>query len=157
MEINDLVVKKNIENPKEVITIYADGAFRLLSNTGGIGIVMKCGNYEKKIMKKIQASQILEVELSAILVALQNIKTKNLPIEIYSDSEPALLLLTRKQTTKKEPYVKIIGEIRKLSRDLQIHYSWIRGHNGNIGNELADFLSKLALDKGDFMENVINN
>ena len=129
---------------RDFIEIYADGA--CLGNPGpmGIGIYFKYGRHEKKISKLIGNGTNNIAEMSAIYEALLTIKNKELPIIIYTDSQYAQKVLSGAWSPKANiELVNIIKGLICSFPDLQI--LWVRGHNGNAGNEIADVLANEAL------------
>jgi ribonuclease HI len=124
--------------------VYADGA--CIGNPGpaGVGVYLKFGSHEKRIGKFIGENLTNNIaELTAILTALEAIKSKELPINIYTDSQYAIGVLSKNFNAKAN--VELIGNIkRKLSEFPNLKFHWIRGHNGNSGNEIADFLANAA-------------
>lgn len=94
------------------------------------------------------------MELTAILEAIRyccSFKDFN-NITIYSDSEYAIkcVLGVYKKLTKNIEFIKKIQSELYLatSSGYEIDFEWVRGHNGNVGNEMADYYANMALNQG---------
>lgn len=95
-----------------------------------------------------------EMELLAILRALQWAQEERVPVLIYSDSQYALNCSTVwARAWRAKGWTKKGGEIRNLALIQQIYgtaqgvdvrWEWIRGHTGNRYNETADRLAEKA-------------
>ena len=90
-------------------------------------------------------STVFQAELIAIESALIDIQSSTRPIgsvRIYSDSQSALMALSR---PNKDKWVEgIRRKLLRLGRDLDIKIGWVKAHVGFKANEMADELAKLA-------------
>jgi len=84
-----------------VIEIYTDGA--CVPNPGkmGIGIVFRYKGKQREISRLIGDGTNQVAELTAIKVALMEIKDKSIPTTVYSDSMYALNIISGKWRPKK--------------------------------------------------------
>ena len=129
-----------------MVEIYTDGS--CLKNPygpSGSGVVMIYGKYVKTISYSIGSSTNNRAELTAILKALQNIKEakRHMPITIYTDSRYAIGVCTKAtRANKNQDLVYPILEL--LSNFSEVKFKWIKGHNGNRWNEIADRLALRA-------------
>ncbi len=146
--------KESSENPdipdltdfENVICIYTDGASSGNPGPSGIGVLMRFKGHEKEISEYIGISTNNIAELEAIRTALSQVKKKDLPVRVFTDSGYAYGLLVEGWKAKKNE--ELVAEIRKmlpLFRNLK--FIRIRGHAGEEGNERADFLATLAIEK----------
>ena len=71
------------------IEIYTDGACSGNPGKGGYGIVMKVPekNYEKRFSKGFRLTTNNRMELLAVIVALEKLKSTENDIHIYTDSK----------------------------------------------------------------------
>lgn len=140
-----------------MVEIYTDGS--CLKNPygpSGSGVVMIYGKYVKTISYSIGSSTNNRAELTAILKALQNIKEakRHMPITIYTDSRYCIGVCTK--TMKANKNLDLVTTITELlSNFSQVSFKWVKGHNGNRWNEIAD---RLALSASRLTEgsNVVN-
>jgi ribonuclease HI len=136
---------------------YTDGGCRASErNPGGWGVYIKTSSSQDTPTEKFgwaldTTSSIME--LTAIKEALVALP-KGASATLFSDSREALnyceklIPIWRKNGWKNTPkeFDIILIEINKLllDKELNVTWTWIRSHNGNIGNERADALA----DKG---------
>ena len=69
------------------IEIYTDGSALGNPGKGGYGIVLKYGENIKKMNQGFLETTNNRMELLAVIVALENLKSKKIPVHIYSDSK----------------------------------------------------------------------
>ena len=80
-----------------------------------------------------------EMELTAILKALEWVYENNTSAVIYTDSQLAINLI---YTRSPRNYVNLIFDIKQLLGESNL--TWVRGHAGNKQNERADALARLG-------------
>lgn len=89
-------------------------------------------------------------ELTAIKMAFEWIKKRGLEWDshiVYSDSNYAVGLLTKNWKASKNQ--ELVAEIRKLQEYLpNTELTWVKAHNGDQFNELADKLANRAVESG---------
>lgn len=143
-----------------IVTIYTDGSADNSAKIGGYGLVITAKHKGKNIMKKIHSKRYLDttsnrMEMKAILKALQMVDAGH-KIDIHSDSKYCIDTLNLwlivwinngKIWEKKNAdlWMKIWMKYKDhKDKGSTIHFIWIRGHNGNTLNELADELANKA-------------
>ena len=90
------------------------------------------------------------MELSAVIEALKVIK-RSCPITIFTDSQYVKRGITEwidgwiKKNWKNVKNVDLWQELYPLSKQYDIDWQWVRGHNGDKYNERADELANLAI------------
>lgn len=98
------------------------------------------------------------MELMAVIVALEQLKTTQIPVKIYSDSKYVLDSITKGwakswQTKgfkgKKNP--DLWQRFLLLEKKYQLSYEWVKGHNGHPENERCDQLAVAASDKAQLL------
>ncbi len=74
-----------------------------------------------------------QMEMFAVLNAMRSIHNKDIPVELYSDSQYVVETLKGNFTIKKnmELWKEIMEEMRKFK---DIRFFWVKGHNKNIHN-----------------------
>ncbi|WP_295854004.1 ribonuclease HI [uncultured Xylophilus sp.] len=140
------------------IEIYTDGACKGNPGPGGWGVLLKSASAEKELFGGEAVTTNNRMEMTAVIEALQALK-RPCQVTLYVDSQYVLKGITEWvkgwkargwKTASKEP-VKNVELWQKLD-DLvansghQIDWRWVRGHNGDPGNERADQLANRGVD-----------
>ena len=136
-----------MEKETKTLELYTDGAFSPLKNVGGIGIVFILNG--KKIYtynKKIENTTNNKCELIAVITALNAISKPIDNIIIYTDSQYVLGCATKGWKRKKnvelwKKYDEILTKASSFCKN--ISFEWVKGHDENEYNNLAD---KLAVE-----------
>ena len=135
------------------IEIYTDGACSGNPGKGGYGIVMKVPekNYEKHYSQGFRLTTNNRMELLAVIVALEKLKSTDNDIHIFTDSKYVVDAIEKKWL---QNWVKI-GFKNKKNPDLwrriipllkthKTTFHWIKGHAGHAENEICDQLAVKA-------------
>ena len=129
------------------VHIYTDGASSGNPGPSGIGVVMKYGEKTKEISKFIGNTTNNVAELEAIRTALMELKRRNLPVRIYTDSSYAQGVLSFGwKAQKNKELVEAIRELLSALKDVTLIK--VRGHSGHAQNERADQLARAAIVSG---------
>lgn len=126
-------------------TIYTDGAYSPKANIGGIGFVIY--NDDGKVCefgKPYNNTTNQRMEIKACIVALSCIKNKS-DITIYSDSMYVVGTMT--QNWNRRYNQDLWYKLDKLVKKHNVIFKHIKGHDGTVGNELADHLATAAIDR----------
>lgn len=135
------------EVPVNCIKVYTDGASSGNPGPSGIGALLIYGDNKKEISKYIGQATNNIAELTAIKVALESLKRKDLPVRIFSDSTYSIGLLTLGwKPRKNKDLVEKIKQLIKGFSDLE--FIKVKGHAGIKENEVADYLATSAIKKG---------
>jgi ribonuclease HI len=129
--------------PPKTIVVYTDGASSGNPGPSGVGIVLRFGSHEKEISKHIGNATNNVAELTAIEMALKAIRTTEIPVRLYTDSQYCYGLLSLGWKPKRNQ--KLVASVRgmmKRFKDLRILK--IEGHVGIDDNERADRLARKA-------------
>jgi ribonuclease HI len=129
--------------PPKTIVAYTDGASSGNPGPAGIGIVLRFGSHEKEISRHIGIATNNVAELMAINTALKAIRTTQIPVRLYTDSQYCLGLLSLGWKPKRNE--KLVAAIKKLMegfKDLKILK--VEAHAGIDDNERADRLAREA-------------
>lgn len=142
---------------EEIIEIYTDGACSGNPGKGGWGAILLYNDKEKKISGFDPDTTNNKMELQAVIESLKIIK-KDLKIHIYTDSNYVKDGITKwifnwkKNNWKnsKKQAVKnsdLWQELDILVQKYDIDFFWVKGHDGNKYNEIADQLARDAIIK----------
>jgi ribonuclease HI len=130
------------------ICIYTDGSSKGNPGPGGYGIVMKFNGKEKEFSQGFRLTTNNRMELMAVIVALEQLKTNQYPIEIYSDSKYVIDSITKgwvfgwqKKGFKGKKNPDLWQRFLQVYSKFSITYHWVKGHNGHPENERCDVLA----------------
>ena len=131
-----------------LIEIYTDGSSRGNPGPGGYGIVLSYNGNEKEISEGFRKTTNNRMELLAVIVALESLKTTKIPVKIYSDSKYVIDAITKgwlktwiQKNFKGKKNKDLWLRYDKISKQYQVTFEWVKGHAGNIKNERCDVLA----------------
>jgi ribonuclease HI len=137
---------------EKVVEIYTDGACSGNPGPGGWGAVLRYDGHEKEIYGgESAATTNNRMELMAAIQALESL-TRPVTVRLHTDSTYVRNGITSWlaswkrngwQTSGKQP-VKNADLWLRLELAVQRHqvdWLWVKGHNGDPGNERADALA----------------
>jgi len=138
-------------NNPNTVHIYTDGACKGNPGPGGWGAYLTFGDHEKRLCGGEPLTTNNRMELSAVIYALEALK-KSCAIVLYTDSSYVQKGITewiagwkqRGWLTADKKIVKnddLWKTLDRLAAKHQIEWRWVKGHAGNIGNEIADGLA----------------
>jgi ribonuclease HI len=132
-----------------MIEVYIDGSSKGNPGLGGAGVVIRDkGAQETLGIRGIPLGYVTnnKAEFLALKHALMDLKDQGLsrePISILTDSQLVVGIFF--QNWKARANLELVMKIRDLVKDFpQLTFAYVRGHNGNPGNELADSLAQEA-------------
>jgi ribonuclease HI len=143
------------------IQIYTDGSKNEKGVGAGIAIFID-GEIDQQLKYKLNNDcSNNQAEQLAIIKAIEAIEntharsSRRTTITIYTDSRITILSLKNQKN-----HNNLIDEIRRKTIALQrkgwtIKFTWIKAHDGNLGNELADKLAKQAIQNKEIIYNKI--
>ena len=153
------------------IEIYTDGACSGNPGKGGYGIVMKVPekNYEKRYSAGFRLTTNNRMELLAVIVALEKLKSTENDIHIFTDSKYVVDAIEKKWlqswvkigfNNKKNP--DLWRRILPLLKSHKTTFHWVKGHAGHLENEICDQLAVKAaqtepLQIDEYFENLKND
>lgn len=142
---------------KMKIDIYTDGACKGNPGKGGYGILMKVPEkgYEKAFSEGFRKTTNNRMELLAVIVALEKLKSNEHEIHIFTDSRYVADAVNQKwiygwvkKGFKKVKNPDLWKRFLPLYKIHQPEFHWIKGHNGHHENEICDQLAvKAALSE----------
>jgi ribonuclease HI len=132
--------------------IYTDGACSGNPGPGGWGAVLRYGDHLKELHGGEPSTTNNRMELMAAIRALETL-SRPTDVQLYTDSKYVLDGITKWlpnwerrgwKTASKQP-VKNVDLWQRLVAAMQPHevtWHWVKGHNGDPGNERADELAR---------------
>lgn len=134
-----------------MIEIYTDGASSGNPGPGGYGVILRSGQHYKELSQGFRKTTNNRMELLAVIVALEALKTPNQQVVVYSDSKYVIDAIEKRWVNG---WVAK-GFVGKKNKDLwmrylnvsklhQVKFVWVRGHNGHPENERCDQLAVAA-------------
>ncbi len=143
-----------------MIDIYTDGACSGNPGIGGWGVVIVNNKKIIKLNDGMINTTNNQMELVAAINALEYFKTEQ-TITIYTDSKYVKDGITswinkwkingwktanKKPVKNKTLWIKLNNQIEKHN----IIWKWIKGHDGNKYNELADLLARKYIEDNNY-------
>ncbi len=147
-----------MQEEKNKVYIYTDGACSGNPGPGGWGAVLRCNGTEKRLQGWCTHTTNNRMEILAIIRALEALKRRVNGI-VTTDSQYVKDGITKWihgwkrngwQTAGKKP-VKNRDLWQRLDKLVNLHgleWRWVRGHAGHRYNEIADELATGAIDRG---------
>ena len=131
-----------------LIEIYTDGSSRGNPGPGGYGIVMSYKGNEKEISQGFRRTTNNRMELLAVIVAIESLKTPKIPVKIYSDSKYVIDSITKGwldswiiKRFKGKKNQDLWLRYHESAKPFKITFEWVKGHAGNPKNERCDVLA----------------
>ena len=141
-----------------MIEVYIDGSSKGNPGPGGAGIVIKDASTQAKLgihgipLGHVTNNQAEFLALQHALIELKRRRLSECPTNILTDSQLVVGIFS--QNWKARANLELVIEIRGLVRAFpQLTFAYVRGHNGNQGNELADSLAQKAAETQKGSEN----
>lgn len=131
--------------------MYTDGASSGNPGPGGYGVVLMSGAHRKEISEGFRLTTNNRMELLAVIVGLEALKTDNCEVLVYTDSKYVADAVNQKWVLgwekknfagKKNPDLWI--RFLKIFRKHSVRFIWIKGHAANPENERCDRLAVTA-------------
>jgi|SRR6185295_463020 len=138
----------------DVVEIYTDGACKGNPGVGGWGVLLKCGGKTRELYDGEPHTTNNRMELTAVIRALESLK-RSCRVRLHTDSQYVQLGISTwihswkkrgwrtadKKPVKNEDLWRRLDELRQGH---DVEWLWVRGHDGDPGNERADELANLG-------------
>jgi ribonuclease HI len=143
---------------KPQVVIYTDGSCSGNPGPGGWGALLQFGKHKKELSGAERETTNNRMEITAAVMALRALK-EPCQVELYTDSEYLKKGITewienwkklgwrRGSPGKTKPLANadLWQELDRAIRSHEIKWHWLRGHDGQAGNERADQLAVSAM------------
>ncbi len=137
------------------IKIYTDGACSGNPGKGGWGVLIQENDNEKKLSGSELNTTNNRMELTAVIKALEHYDEAR-EIEVFTDSKYVMQGITEWIKNWKNNHWKTSQKKDVKNKDLwvlldtvsakhDVKWSWVKGHAGDYGNEIADKLATQAI------------
>jgi ribonuclease HI len=135
----------------DTITIYTDGACKGNPGPGGWGAWLSAGGHEKELWGGEALTTNNRMELTAVIQALTALKRPS-AVAVHTDSQYVRQGITswihswkkkgwRTAANAPVKNVDLWQQLDALAAQHRIEWHWVKGHNGDPGNERADALA----------------
>ncbi|HXR50781.1 MAG TPA: ribonuclease HI [Steroidobacteraceae bacterium] len=140
----------------KAVEIYTDGACRGNPGPGGWGALLIAGEARRELSGYEANTTNNRMELTAAIEALRALK-RPVEVTLYTDSKYVCTGVQEWLPQWKQRGWKTAGRKPVKNVDLwealdearaphQVRWQWVRGHDGNEGNEHVDQLANAAID-----------
>ncbi len=141
----------------KTIEIYTDGACRGNPGPGGWGALLIAGKRQKTLHGGEPETTNNRMELTAAIEALNALKGRR-SVVLHTDSKYVMDGINSWMANWKKRGWKTSARKPVKNKDLwqaldeaaakhDIKWVWVKGHDGNEGNEMADALANLGIDE----------
>jgi ribonuclease HI len=138
---------------EQIIEIFTDGAAKGNPGNGGYGVYLRFGTKIKELSQGYRLTTNNRMELLAVVIALESLKTTSYPVRITSDSKYVIDSITKgwvfnwvKKGFSGKKNEDLWRRYLNVSKNFNIEFIWVRGHNGHFENERCDALAVEAAE-----------
>ncbi len=132
----------------ETLIIYTDGASSGNPGPAGLGALLLWRGHRREIQRFLGVATNNVAELAAVLAGLEAVTRPHLRVEVHTDSEYVIGVLTRGHKVKAN--AELIESLRaEMARFADLHFVKVAAHAGILGNERADRLARDAIQRGE--------
>lgn len=135
-------------NTANYINIYTDGStqYNVITKVreSGIGVYF-ADNDDRNISKLVDTKDNNEAEILAVIEALSMVKQTHHYVHLFTDSR---LIVDAMQGISSKSKFPLFNQLDALVLGfIDVKFTYIKGHDGNEGNEKADLLSRQPFKK----------
>jgi ribonuclease HI len=139
----------------DIVEIYTDGACKGNPGVGGWGVLLQHAGKTRELHGGEALTTNNRMELTAVIRALEALKHGS-QVRVHTDSQYVQLGIRdwihdwKKRgwrTVDKKPVKNedLWRRLDELAGAHDVEWIWVRGHDGNAGNERADELANLGV------------
>ena len=140
------------------VEIFTDGACSGNPGPGGWGAILRFGAHERELSGGEPATTNNRMEMMAAIVALESLK-RPCTVHLTTDSAYVRDGITKWirgwkrngwRTADKKPVknMELWQRLDAARTPHDVHWHWVRGHDGHPENERADRLAREAIGRG---------
>lgn len=141
------------------VELYTDGACSGNPGPGGFAWILKWNQHIKEYAEAYRLTTNNRMELMAVISGLSNIRKKEIPVRIFSDSKYVVDAIQQKwlENWIQKKFHKVANadlwlEFLKIYNPDLHHFEWVKGHAENEWNNRCDLLAVEASRNGPFKE-----
>ena len=139
------------------VMVYTDGGCRGNPGPGGWAALLRYGDHERELTGAEAQTTNNRMELMGAIGALEAL-TRSSRVALYTDSQYVKKGMTEWLkswiargwlTADKKPVknADLWQRLQTAAAGHQVEWHWVRGHNGDPGNERVDALANRAIDQ----------
>jgi ribonuclease HI len=136
-----------------MIIIYTDGAAKGNPGPGGYGVVLKYKEHRKELSEGFRKTTNNRMELLGVIAGLESLKQEGQHVTIFSDSKYVVDAIEKgwvwgweKKNFKDKKNPDLWKRLIKVYRKHKVRFEWLKGHAGDIENEICDRLAVKAAE-----------
>jgi ribonuclease HI len=147
LDVGEPAAPSKAEPPANAIHVWTDGACTGNPGPAGLGVVIIDGKERRELSEYLGQGTNNIAELMAILRGLEEVRDRERPVIVYSDSAYSIGLLSKNWKAKAN--VELVDRLRKLVRSFaDVRFVKVAGHAGVALNERVDELARQAVSRG---------
>ena len=120
------------------IVIHTDGACKGNPGPGGWGAVIEQNGNQQKLSGSEPQTTNNRMEMTAVIKGLEAVDPL---VKVLISSDSTYVINTMTKGWKRKANHDLWDQLDRLVKNRDISWLWVRGHNGDRGNELADALA----------------
>jgi len=120
------------------IVIHTDGACKGNPGPGGWGAVIEQNGGQVKLSGSEPQTTNNRMEMTAVIKGLEAIDAS---ANVLISSDSTYVINTMTKGWKRKANQDLWDQLDRLTGSRNVSWRWVRGHNGDRGNELADALA----------------
>ena len=150
-----------VDTMENTINLYTDGACRGNGETNNVGAFayhLEYKGHTKEGAWTKENTTNNAMELAAVVAGLNQIRTTDIPVVVYTDSAYVVGCATKwMDNWRSKGYRKSKGALKNRSliiamdqmiqKQKDIRFVHVKGHSGHPGNERVDTLCNIEMDK----------
>ena len=123
------------------IVIHTDGACKGNPGRGGWGAVIEQNGGQVKLSGSEPQTTNNRMEMTAVIKGLEAVDAS---AKVLISSDSTYVINTMTKGWKRKANHDLWEQLDRLAGSRNVSWRWVRGHNGDRGNELADALATKA-------------
>lgn len=140
--------------PDPHVLIWTDGSCLGNPGPGGWAAILQAGEKEKQITGSERRTTNNQMELLAVIKALQALTRPGLTVRVHTDSMYVIGGMTKGTVKRRQrmrqtvvPNAHLWAILDAIADDYTLQWRWVRGHAGDTMNERCDRLALAAASR----------